>query len=113
MPTTPITLYGIRTCDTCRKAEKALVAAGLDVSFRDVRAEPLSEAEREELVTEFGDRIINRQSTTWRGLSDWLKASDADAILAAQPTVMKRPVIRAGGALYLGWDAEIQASLKA
>ena len=104
-------LYGIRTCDTCRKAIKALEAAGQSVSFRDIRAEPLTEAERFEFVTEFGDRIINHQSTTWRGLSDWLKASEADAQLAAQPTLMKRPVIRAGDALYLGWDDTIQATL--
>ncbi|MDZ4137207.1 MAG: ArsC/Spx/MgsR family protein, partial [Paracoccaceae bacterium] len=94
-------LYGISTCDTCKKAQKALEAAGHAVTFRDIRAEPLSEAEIDEFVTEFGDAIINRQSTTWRGLSDWLRASDTEAQLAAQPTLMKRPVIRGEAGLTL------------
>jgi len=102
-------LYGIATCDTCKKAYKALTAAGHTVTFRDVRATPLTEAEIAEFVTEFGDAIINRQSTTWRGASDWLRASEAEAQLAAQPTLMKRPVIRGEDGLTLGWDAEVQA----
>lgn len=104
-------IYGISTCDTCKKAMKALEAAGKAPEFRDIRAKPLSEAEIDELVSTFGDAIINRQSTTWRGLSDWLKASDPEAQLAAQPTLMKRPVIRDGDQLLLGWGAEVQAKL--
>jgi len=104
-------LYGISTCETCKKAHKALLAAGHDVSFHDVRATPLSEAEISEFITEFGDRIINKSSTTWRGLSDWLKASEAEAQLSAQPALMKRPVIRNGAQLFLGWDESVQAAL--
>jgi arsenate reductase-like glutaredoxin family protein len=106
-------LYGISTCDTCKKAIKALQAAGHTVTFRDVRAEPLSEAEIAEFVTEFGPAIINRQSTTWRGLSDFLKASEPEAQLAAQPTLMKRPVIRSTAGLTLGWDDAVRARLGA
>jgi arsenate reductase (glutaredoxin) len=102
-------LYGLSTCDTCKKAQKALVAAGHDVTFRDVRANPLSEAEIAEFITEFGSRIINTQSTTWRGLSDWMKASEADQQLREHPALMKRPVIRHGDSLTLGWDADIAA----
>ena len=104
-------LYGISTCDTCKTALKALAAAGHEVEFRDVRADPLSPDEIAEFVTEFGDAIVNRASTTWRGLSDWLKASEAEEQLAAQPTLMKRPVIRNGDSLHLGWDARVQAAL--
>jgi Spx/MgsR family transcriptional regulator len=104
-------LYGIPTCDTCKKARKALEAAGKTVAFRDVRADPLSEAEIAHFVDAFGDRIINRASTTWRGLSDWLKEAEADAQLAAQPTVMKRPVIDTGSELLLGWGPEVQEKL--
>lgn len=105
-------LYGIPTCDTCKKAQKALEAAGRDVRFRDIRAEPLSEAEIARFVTAFGDRIVNRQSTTYRGFSDFLRHSDPEAQIAAQPTVMKRPVIEdEGGALYLGWDDGVQEAL--
>ncbi len=102
-------LYGISTCDTCKKVLKALAAAGHDVSFRDVRATPLSEAEIAEFVTDFGPAIINRQSTTWRGLSAFLRENEPEAQLAAQPTLMKRPVIRGPGGLTLGWSDEIAA----
>lgn len=104
-------VFGISTCDTCKKAVKALEAAGLPVQFRDVRADMLSDAERTRFVEAFGDRIINRASTTWRGLSDWMKASEPDAQLAAHPTLMKRPVIDTGDTLLLGWDPEIQRRL--
>jgi Spx/MgsR family transcriptional regulator len=104
-------LYGIATCDTCKSALKALRAAGHDVTFHDVRADPLSSDEIREFVDAFGDAIVNRQSTTWRSLSDWLKASDVEAQLEAQPTLMKRPVIRTDTALHLGWDAKVQTAL--
>ena len=107
----PLILYGIPTCDTCKKAIKALEGAGHNVTFRDIRADPLTDAQWAELIAEFGTRLVNTKSTTWRGLSDWLKHSEADAQLAAHPTLMKRPVIRDGDALYLGWDADSQAAL--
>lgn len=102
-------LYGIPTCDTCKKALKAIEAAGKAVTFRDVRADPLSEAEVGDIVREFGDRVINKQSTTYRGFSDFLKMSEPEAQIAAQPTVMKRPLIRDGQDWYLGWDDAVQA----
>jgi arsenate reductase (glutaredoxin) len=104
-------LYGLTSCDTCRKARKALEAAGHSVAFRDIRAEPLSPDERAEFLDAFGDRLINRKSTSWRGLSDRLRDAPADAQLAAQPTLMKRPVIRADDKLHLGWDKAVQAVL--
>lgn len=104
-------LYGISTCDTCKKALKALEAAGRDVTFRDVRAEPLLTAEIAEILTEFGDRAINKTSTTYRGFSDFLKMSEPVVQIALQPTVMKRPIIRDGAAWHLGWDEAVQAKL--
>lgn len=105
-------LYGIATCDTCKKAMKALERAGRDVTFRDIRAEPLSPAEIAEIVGEFGDAAVNKQSTTYRGFNEFLKGSDPEAQIAAQPTVMKRPVIRADR-WHLGWDAKTEAALTA
>lgn len=104
-------LYGISTCDTCKRALKTLTAAGRDVTFRDIRSQPLTEAEIARLVGEFGDRLINKQSTTYRAFSDFLKASDPEAQIAAQPTVMKRPVIEHEGAFHLGWDEKVEAAL--
>lgn len=104
-------LLGISTCDTCKKAVKALQSAGHDVTFRDIRAEPLTTAEIFEIVTEFGDRAINKSSTTYRGFSDFLKMSEPEAQIAAQPAVMKRPVIRNGAEWHIGWDEAVQAKL--
>ncbi|MCB5409914.1 arsenate reductase family protein [Pseudogemmobacter faecipullorum] len=97
-------LYGIPTCDSCRRALKELRDAEREVTFRDIRAEPLSEAEIAEILQEFGERAINKQSTSYRAFSDFLKASDPEAQIAAQPTVMKRPVIRSSAGWSLGWD---------
>jgi arsenate reductase (glutaredoxin) len=106
-------LYGISTCDTCKKAIKALEGAGHQVTFRDVRKDPLTEAEIETMVGEFGDRIINKTSTTYRGFSDFLKASDPEQQIRSQPTVMKRPVIQAGATWHLGWDQAVMDALLA
>jgi arsenate reductase (glutaredoxin) len=104
-------LYGISTCDTCKKALKALETAGVAVSFRDIRAAPLTEAEIDRIVQEFGGRAVNTQSTTYRGFNDFLKASDPEAQIKAQPTVMKRPVIQDGNRWFLGWDDATQSEL--
>lgn len=104
-------IYGLNTCAICRKAHKALEAAGIDVSFRDVRAEPLSEAELAELIAEFGDRLVDRKSNDYRSLNDWLKNSEAEAQISAQPKLMARPVIRDRDMFYLGWDEAVQKAL--
>ena len=106
-------VYGIATCDTTKAALKALQKAGRDPVFRDVRADPLTTDEIARIVHEFGDRVVNKQSTTYRGFSDWLRASDTEAQIAAQPTVMKRPVIDDSGQWHLGWDAGLEARLTA
>lgn len=106
-------LYGIKSCDTCRKALTALSEAGRDVAFRDVRADPLQPAEIARFQAEFGERLINRASTTWRGLSEAERASPPEVLLAAHPTLMKRPVIDRNGSLTLGWGKDVQAQLLA
>ena len=104
-------VYGISTCDTTKAAIKALQRDGRDVTFRDIRAEPLSEAEIAEIVSHLGSGVVNKQSTTYRSFSPFLREAEAEAQIAAQPTVMKRPVIRDGALWLLGWDAAVQAAL--
>lgn len=104
-------IYGLGTCAVCQRALKELEAAGKEVSFRDVRAEPLTETELTDLITEFGDRLVDRKSNDYRALNTWLKNSEAEAQISAQPKVMARPVIRDGETFYLGWDQTVQDAL--
>jgi arsenate reductase-like glutaredoxin family protein len=102
-------VYGISSCDTCRKALRALAAAGHQVSFRDVRAAPLSAVEWHSLLAQLGDGLVNRASTTWRGLTAEQRALPPAVLLAQWPTLMKRPVIAAEDGLGLGWGVAVQA----
>ncbi|MGR3460458.1 MAG: ArsC/Spx/MgsR family protein [Roseovarius sp.] len=100
-------VYGIKTCDTCRKALKSLPGARL----HDVRTEGLPEDVAQAALARFGAALVNRQSATWRGLSEEARADAPLALIAAYPAVMKRPLIEADGTLYLGWGREVQAAL--
>lgn len=104
-------IYGLSTCGVCQRARKTLEAAGRSVEFRDVRADPLTESELDELIAEFGDRLVDRTSNDYRGLNEWLKNSEAEAQISAKPKVMARPVIRDQDMLYLGWDDAVQNAL--
>ncbi len=101
--------FGLKSCDTCRKALKSLALAGHVPAVIDVRADGMTEADRATIVAQFGDAAINRASTTWRGLSEAEKAADPASLLAAHPTLMKRPVIEADGQWTIGWKADVQA----
>lgn len=106
-------VYGISTCDSTKAALKALQKAGKAATFRDIRANPLTAAEIDAIITEFGDRAVNKQSTTYRSFSPFLRESEPEAQIAAQPTVMKRPVIQDGTRWFIGWDEAIEAAVTA
>lgn len=101
--------FGLKSCDTCRKALKSLAASGYTPDVIDVRADGVSDADRAQIIAVFGDAALNRASTTWRGLSDAEKAVDPANLLAAHPTLMKRPVIEMDGSWTIGWKADVQA----
>jgi len=96
-------VYGIKTCGTVQRALAELSAAGKAPVLRDIRKEPLSTAEIAEFAAAFGQKLINRSSTTWRALPETDRDATIEALIGAHPTLMKRPVIR-GKALTLGWD---------
>jgi len=104
-------LWGLRNCDSCRAALQALQAAGHEVAFTDVRADGVTAEELARFHTAFGATLLNRRSTTWRGLSEADRASDPLALLAAHPALMKRPVIETGGRLYLGWGKDVRDAI--
>ena len=100
-------LYGLKNCDTCRKALKALPKA----EFRDVRNDGVPRPVLKSAYAQFGGKLVNNRSSTWRGLSAEEREGDALDLLIAYPTLMKRPLIEQDGALYLGWTADVQAAL--
>lgn len=107
-----VTFYGLKSCDTCRRALKELAAADIAVRVLDVRADGVPADVMADLIETHGEeRIINRKSTTWRSLDDAERKSDAAALLAVHPTLMKRPVIiMADGSSHVGWDASTRVA---
>jgi Spx/MgsR family transcriptional regulator len=101
--------FGLKSCDTCRKALAALHAQGITPQVIDVRADGLDADDIQAIVAAFGDSAINRASTTWRGLSEDARAQDTAALLAAYPTLMKRPVIATDDGWTIGWKPDVQA----
>ena len=100
-------LYGLKTCDTCRKALKSLP----DAEFVDVRADGVPESVLEQALEAFGGALLNTRSTTWRGLDEEQRTRPPLELLAEHPTLMKRPLIDQNGRLFLGWGPETRAGL--
>jgi len=102
-------LYGIRNCDSCRRALQWLKSRGADHEFHDLREEPLSRGLLDDWVaSEHGPSLINRRSTTWRQLpADQRQLADRDpaVLLFQHPTLIKRPVITDGQRIVaVGFD---------
>ena len=104
-------LYGLKNCDTCRKALKALENIGADIVFRDVRADGVPTETMSRAYEAFGEKLLNTRSTTWRGLSAQEREKAPLVLIDEHPALMKRPLIEAGDSLYLGWDKAVQGTL--
>ena len=107
-------IYHLKTCDTCRKAIKALKATGQAPELIDVRADGVEAATLERFEAALGyEALVNKKSTTWRGLTEDQKSNlsreTAIELLLEHPTLMKRPVIEQNGALSVGWTKAVQA----
>jgi len=108
-------IYHLKTCDTCRKAIKAIQAAGHKPVLIDVRADGVPAAELDKGVKAVGwEALLNTRSTTWRGLDEVDKegvdVAKAISLMTAHPTLIKRPVIMDGDKVTVGWKADQQAT---
>lgn len=104
---TQIILYGLKNCDTCKKALKALETEGIMINFVDIRAEAnLSEKVPLWLSTAGADLLINRRSTTWRNLDESQRAGAPETLLIAHPTLIKRPIIEIENKVHVGWGKD-------
>ena len=103
-------VYGIKNCDTMKKAFTWLDNHKIDYQFQDYRNPPLPEATLLELIDKIGlDKLVNKRSTSWRALSENEKAAvmeraGAVAILQAHPTLIKRPVIVTSNQALVGFS---------
>lgn len=107
-----IHLYGIPNCDTVKKARTWLEAAGKAYTFHDYKKEGADPEKIAGWIAAAGlDVVVNRKGTTFRALSEDDKARAADAasapaLLAANPSVIKRPVVEHDGGLLVGFKAD-------
>ncbi len=101
-------LYGIKACDTMKKARVWLDENGVAYDFHDYKAVGADRADVERWVAEHGwEKVLNRAGTTFRKLPDAAKAVD---LMLAQPSMIKRPVLDLGdGRTLLGFKPEIYA----
>ncbi|MEM6374662.1 MAG: ArsC/Spx/MgsR family protein [Pseudomonadota bacterium] len=104
-------IYGLKTCDTCRKAIKSLTEAGIALQFADVRADGIPDDVMRKAYAQFGEALLNTRSTTWRGLSEAERGTPPLELLARHPALMKRPLIDAQTTLYLGWTSATKDAL--
>jgi len=103
-----VTIYGIKACDTMKKARTWLEAHGIAYAFHDYKAEGIARERLAGWVERAGwAALLNRSGTTFRKLPDAAKA-DLDAakaieLMLAQPSMIKRPVLEAGDRLLVGF----------
>ena len=105
-------LYGIPNCTTVKKAREWLAGHGHDVAFHDFKKQGVDPAWLCDVVGQTGwQALLNTRGTTWRKLSDAEKlAADSEsgamALMQAQPSVIKRPVLEIKGRYHLGFAEE-------
>jgi len=112
---TAVTIYGIKNCDTMKKARAWLDSHGIAYTFHDYKVEGIDDARLKAWVREVGwEILLNRKGTTFRSLPEAdreaLGESKAIALMLAHPSTIKRPVLEGSGSLIVGFrPAEYEA----
>ena len=109
-----ITIYGIKNCDTMKKARTWLDDHGVAYDFHDYKASGIAKDKLKQWSDKLGwETLLNRAGTTFRKLSDaekeGINENKALALMLAQPSMIKRPVLEAGGKLLVGFTPDIYA----
>jgi arsenate reductase len=110
----PVTIYGIKNCDTMKKARAWLDGHGVAYSFHDYKTEGIAKDKLKKWSDALGwETLLNRAGTTFRKLPDsdkeGLNEKKAIALMLAQPSMIKRPVLELAGKLLAGFKPEIYA----
>ncbi|WP_411725555.1 ArsC family reductase [Methyloglobulus sp.] len=112
-----VVLYGIKNCDTVKKARDWLDKHGIAYQFHDYRVDGLTSEQLQRFVANLGwDTMLNRSSTSWRQLSaeqqDGLTEAKAIELMLDTPTLIKRPILNTGSELLIGFKLTVyQAKL--
>ncbi len=114
---TTAVIYGIKNCDTVKKARAWLESEGVEYRFVDVREEGITGRQVAQWIDQLGtEQLINKRSTTWKQLSTAEQASIASAsaateLILAHPTLIKRPLLDTGSHLGTGFKPADYARL--
>lgn len=103
-----VTVYGIKNCDTIKKARKFLDANNIEYRFHDYRTDGTDQHQVQRWIDEFGwETVLNKRGTTWRKLPETTKesinANTAASQLCAEPAMIKRPVLDTGNTVLIGF----------
>ena len=109
-------LYGIKNCDTVKKARKFLDANQVDYSFHDFREDGLNPIQLSAWSAELGwESLLNKRSTTWRQLPDETKENINEMlalmVMEDQPTLIKRPVLELSDRILVGFNEKTYTEL--
>ncbi|MCJ7591931.1 MAG: arsenate reductase [Woeseiaceae bacterium] len=104
-----LTVFGIKSCDTCRKARKFLAENDIDFRFHDVRDDGLDIQMLERWSARIGwEKMLNRQSLTWRKIPEvdrnGMTKDRALALIIENPTLVKRPVLESDTFIAVGFS---------
>lgn len=111
-----IILYGIKNCDTVKKARKYLDAKNIEYTFHDFREDGLNPIQLAAWCRELGwEKLLNKRSTTWRQLPDETKENInevlATMVMEDQPTLIKRPVMEHPDGVFVGFSEKVYSPL--
>lgn len=107
-----IDIYGLKNCDTCRKARKWFAEHNIDVSFTDYRDQPVTALQLQQWQQTLGGwlKLVNRASPTWRNLPEDRKTPESDQdwlqLIAEFPTLVRRPVVVNGDDVSVGFKVD-------
>ena len=113
-----IIVYGLKNCDTCRKAIKWFGIQGKDAHLRDLRNDPIDAQTLQQWIAIIGwEKLLNRRSTTWRNLPNLEKqqidGKKACNLMLTNPAIIKRPIFFYSGRLLVGFSDKETPILKA
>lgn len=111
-------IYGIKNCDTMKKARAFLDARGVTYDFHDYKTVGIEPAKLKAWAKDVGwEKLLNKAGTTFRklpeGEREGLTEARAIALMLAQPSMIKRPVLEAGGKVLVGFKPDEYAKLRA